>query len=227
MKNKFTKLISITFVVVFAVIFIAQQQTQAEITSNTIISDKVVSATTTVELPVSPQVKIIQTPVAPIAKPQPKSPIVKIPTKLIIPSVGVTTKILSVGTTKTGNMDTPHNFEDVGWYRYGPMPGQAGSAVIAGHYESGVGATGRSVPGVFENLNKIKVGDDIYVQAADGSRLHFIVSDTHVVSKDAQTADIFATNGPSRLTVITCTGKWLPKEKTFSNRLIVTAHLAA
>src|SRR4051812_43700300 len=67
--------------------------------------------------------KIIQTP---IAKPQ-AIQVNQIPTKLIIPSVGVTSKILSVGTTKGGNMDTPHNFEDVGWYKNGPKPGETGS----------------------------------------------------------------------------------------------------
>src|SRR4051812_20948522 len=102
MKNKFTKLISVTFIVVLAVIFIASQQTDAQtkITSNesnTSNGSNATNATTTIAVvpakptvTVAPPVKIIQTPVA---KPQAQPLIIQIPTKLIIPSIGVSTKI--------------------------------------------------------------------------------------------------------------------------------------
>ncbi|MDB5258961.1 MAG: peptidase sortase [Candidatus Taylorbacteria bacterium] len=147
------------------------------------------------------------------------------PVQIVIPAAGVNARILSVGLTSTGNMDTAKGWENVGWYKLGPMPGQAGSAVIAGHYETGPNGNGTSVPGVFEKLTSVKVGDDVYTIDGNGKRLRFVVTDTRVVDKNAATDTIFTSEGPARITLITCNGTWLPAQKTFSNRLIVTAVL--
>lgn len=36
---------------------------------------------------------------------------------------------------ETGQMDVPNNVTEVGWYEFGPKPGQAGSAVLAAHVD--------------------------------------------------------------------------------------------
>src|SRR3989338_4745845 len=52
------------------------------------------------------------------------------PLRIQIPSLGIDAKVQEVGITKTYSMGVPSNFQDVGWYKYGPVPGHVGSAVI-------------------------------------------------------------------------------------------------
>ncbi len=144
-----------------------------------------------------------------------------LPLRLLIPHIGVDAAVQHVGIGKTGNMAVPNNFTDVGWYRYGPIPGEAGSAVIDGHVDNGFG-----LPGVFKHLSQVVVGDDIYVETQDGGRLHFTVTDIEAYPHDAApTGLIFSRNGPARLVLITCEGTWVPGEKTYDHRLVIFAML--
>jgi sortase (surface protein transpeptidase) len=81
-----------------------------------------------------------------------------VPSRLIIPAIKVDAAIQNVGLGKSGNMAVPSNYTDVGWYRYGPTPGQVGSAVIDGHVDNGFG-----LEAVFKNVSALEPGDDIYV----------------------------------------------------------------
>ena len=78
------------------------------------------------------------------------------PEQLRIPSIQVTAKVQDVGLTKNSNMATPNNFTDVGWYKYGVLPGKKGSAIVAGHVNDGI-----AFPAVFANLHNVNLGDDI------------------------------------------------------------------
>ena len=79
------------------------------------------------------------------------SPGVLTPARLKIPSLGVNAAVETVGIKADGTMDTPKNFDNVGWYSPGSKPGEEGSAVFAGHVNNGL-----MKKGVFENLSKIK-----------------------------------------------------------------------
>jgi LPXTG-site transpeptidase (sortase) family protein len=145
----------------------------------------------------------------------------KLPARLMIPSIKVNAKVQHVGLTKAGNMGIPTNFKDVAWYKYGAIPGQEGSAVIDGHVDNGL-----ALPGVFKHLKDIAVGDDIYIVAGNGQKTHFIVTDKTTVPKNSLTTDIFSKTGPARLRLITCTGDWIAKDRTYSDRILITAELA-
>ncbi|HZS42666.1 MAG TPA: class F sortase [Candidatus Paceibacterota bacterium] len=144
------------------------------------------------------------------------------PKELQIPSINVDAKVQEVGITKAGNMGVPNNYTDVGWYKYGTLPGQDGSAVIAGHVDNGL-----SLPGVFKNLNQVQKGDSVYVISQDGTKLRFVVTDISVYGYKDDTYDVFNRAGASWLRLITCTGEWLPAAKTDDHRLVVTARLAS
>lgn len=116
-----------------------------------------------------------------------------------------------------GQMKAPSNFKDVGWYRYGTVPGQLGSAVMDGHVDNGL-----SLGGVFKRLGDIKVGDDVYVIAKDGSELHFIVRGVETYPyTTGPTERIFGANDVARLNLITCAGTWVRGDQTYSDRLVV------
>src|SRR3989344_5921899 len=111
------------------------------------------------------------------------------PINLVIPKLEINAKVVQVGITKKGNMATPNNFTDVGWYKYGTIPGEKGSAVIAGHLDNGL-----SLPGVFYNLRDLKNGDDIYIMTKENERLHFIVTKSEIYDFNASSGNIFTEN---------------------------------
>ena len=140
------------------------------------------------------------------------------PTRLVIPKIDVDTNVLSVGITKKGNMATPNNYTDVGWYKYGPLPGEMGSAVLAGHVNNGL-----ALAGVFFHLNELAVGDDIYVTTKGGESLHFIVREMNTYPFNAKDTNVFTENDGKLLKLITCAGTWVSNIRTHDQRLVVTA----
>lgn len=122
------------------------------------------------------------------------------PKEIIIPAIGVSTKIINVGKTRTGHMDVPQNLTDTGWYDLGPKPGEAGNAVIAGH------VNGRgNVQAVFWDLRELEKGDDVYVIDESGQKLHFQVVDRQIYPEnDSPIEHIFGDTDRTRLNLITC-----------------------
>ena len=143
------------------------------------------------------------------------------PSKLAIPSLNILADVQHVGLTAKGNMATPSNFTDVAWYKYGPAPGASGSAVIAGHLDSGLG-----FPGVFKNLIKISKGSEILVTDSEGVTLRFVVTEVNSYPyASVPTESVFSITGEPRLALITCGGRWVPGEKTYDRRLVVYADI--
>jgi sortase A len=143
------------------------------------------------------------------------------PARLQIPSLGVNAAVQQTGLTKSGAMGVPTNFTDVAWYKYGPVPGQLGSAVIDGHVDNGL-----SLPGVFKHLGDIQKGADMYVVTKKGETLHFVVTDIESYPyKSVPTSMIFTRADKARLNLITCEGHWVQGEKTYDQRLVIFAEL--
>lgn len=142
------------------------------------------------------------------------------PAFLTIPKININADVQKVGITAKGNMATPRNFADVGWYKFGAMPGEMGSAVLAGHVNNGL-----SLPAVFANLDLLQSGDDVYVTDSSGQRLHFKVRSKAVYDFDANVPEVFTQNDGRYLKLITCTGVWQEDFRTHNKRLVVTAVL--
>jgi LPXTG-site transpeptidase (sortase) family protein len=142
------------------------------------------------------------------------------PVGISIPKIGVDAKIQEVGITKKGNMATPSNFMDVGWYKFGTVPGSMGSAVMAGHVNNELGLSA-----VFGKLGDLTEGDDIYVTMEKDKKLHFQVIKIKTYAFDAPGEEVFNENDAKLLKLITCTGNWIDKIKTHNKRLVVSAIL--
>ncbi|HUC96376.1 MAG TPA: class F sortase [Candidatus Saccharimonadales bacterium] len=139
------------------------------------------------------------------------------PVHLEIPIIKVDAAIYYVGVKPDGTMDMKPDQDRVAWYEFGPRPGEIGSAVIAGHY-GWLGNHGS----VFNNLNKLKKGDQISVIDESGHYIVFIVTSSREYDPTADTSAIFKSNdGKSHLNLITCEGVWENNQKTYSNRLVV------
>ena len=139
------------------------------------------------------------------------------PVKLKIPKINVNATVEYLGLTPDGAMDSPKGPAPAGWYNLGPKPGEIGSSVIDGHsgWKGGI-------PAVFDNLNKLKIGDKVYVLNDMGVITTFVVRKVEVYSPNADASDVFASNdGKSHLNLITCTGFWNKILKSHSSRLVV------
>jgi LPXTG-site transpeptidase (sortase) family protein len=143
------------------------------------------------------------------------------PSRLLIPSIKVNAAVQYVGVKADGSMGTPAGFKDVAWYKYGPIPGQTGSAVMDGHVDNAL-----ALDGVFKHLEDVKVGDDVYVVSKDGTKLHFKVIKTEIYNtKDSPNQKIFADTSGKYLNLITCTGTWVKSDKSYDQRLVVYTEL--
>jgi len=146
-------------------------------------------------------------------------PIFSPPARLVIKNIGIDTPIAPAGLTSDGLMDIKENPDEVAWYRFGPSPGEEGSAVIAGHYgwKDGHGS-------VFNNLHTLKPGDKIEVYNQNGVAVAFVVRETRKYDPKADAADVFiSSDGRSHLNLVTCYGSWDGAVQSYSERLVVFA----
>jgi sortase (surface protein transpeptidase) len=152
----------------------------------------------------------------PGSTPSPTGP----PARLAIPTLGVDAAVESVGVDGQGRMAVPSRPEDVGWYNQGPAPGESGDAVIDGHLDWWTG------PAVFWKLDRLRVGDELTVTRADGSRLRFVVDSMTSVPYDSRPPGLFTSSGMPSLSLVTCAGAWDRTRQTYTTRLLVHAALA-
>lgn len=141
-----------------------------------------------------------------------------LPVRLIIPAIDVNATIEYVGNNALGEMDTTKGSSNVAWYKYSALPGDLGSAVIAGHV---VGLNGQS--GVFIDLAKLQEGDTISVVDAKGLSASFTVRLSQIYNPNQTGDNIFNSTGGAHLNLITCAGEWDPAAHHYLNRLVVFA----
>ena len=129
------------------------------------------------------------------------APRLNLPARLMIPKIKIEAKILYMGLTKGGAMDTPTNINDVGWYKYGALPGSKGTAVISGHID-GL----RGEPGVFSALDQLRADDRLSVVDSSGRITNFVVREAKIYGQNEQPAEVFNSSEGAHLNLITCTG---------------------
>ncbi len=145
-----------------------------------------------------------------------------LPRTISLPSLGVKARVLQVGVDSDNQSLAPKNVFDVAWYTGSSKPGEAGAAVIDGHY------SGISTKGVFGYIKNLKNGDKIDVERGDGGVISFTVRQIETVASDAvdmgKLLVSVETNLPG-LNLITCGGKFDSTTHKFSDRTVVYAVL--
>lgn len=141
----------------------------------------------------------------------------RLPARLIIPTIGIDASVEHVGITASGNMAVPASYENAGWYRLGAVPGESGSAVIAGHVTNGL-----NLPGVFFRLDELKRGDEVIVETSDGGSIRFTVLAVERYPYDeVPREELFNDVDAMRLNLVTCDGVWIMSKRTYDRRLVV------
>jgi sortase (surface protein transpeptidase) len=119
----------------------------------------------------------------------------------------------------SGNVVVPPSVDTVGWYRYGPGLGAAGSMVIAGHVDSA-----QQGDGAFARLRELNLGDGVEITGSDGNVERFRVVGREEYPKATIRLDrYFTTAGPQRLTLITCGGPFDRRTGHYRDNVVVTA----
>ncbi|MEO8355384.1 MAG: class F sortase [Chloroflexota bacterium] len=150
---------------------------------------------------------------------------VDVPLELLIPSLNVNAPILGVGLTLENVMDSPKGpigdpvWHTAYWYRGSGIPGDVGTATIAGHVNDPLGR-----PEIFADLQDLQPGDLIIIHVKyTNTDIRFIVNQTKTYSlKESSDPEVLtqiygagpvagtgpqpATDGLSHLTLITCAG---------------------
>lgn len=165
---------------------------------------------------------------------------VDVPLELRIPSLRINAPVLGVGITAENVMDAPKGlaadpvWQKAFWYRGGGIPGDSGTATLAGHVDDALGR-----PAVFARLRELRPGDLIFVHdTRSGLDVRFTVTKTATYSAQqaadpAMLAQIYgsgpvsgkgpqpAADGLAHLTLITCAGGWI--NGSYDRRLVVYA----
>jgi hypothetical protein len=141
------------------------------------------------------------------------------PVGLRIPTIGLDAMVVPVGVdAATGLTAVPEDIDRVGWYRFGPEPGELGSAVLLGHVDSHIQGLG-----AFFRLSSLEPGDRVVVLLGDGSSRAFTVVGRRSYPKSALPAAVFDRTGPPRLALITCGGAFDQATRHYADNVVVYA----
>jgi hypothetical protein len=141
------------------------------------------------------------------------------PSRFTIRRLGIDMPVVAVGVARDGQMALPRTPADVGWYEYGPRPGDpAGATVLAAHLDMpGYGT------GPIAAVEQLRNGDRIVVRSA-GTTTRYAVRDVRSISKSRLDLDrLFTRAGAPVLYVITCGGRFDPDRRRYDRNVVVTA----
>lgn len=145
------------------------------------------------------------------------------PVAVTIPAIKVSSPLVDLGLNADGSLQVPSDFAKAGWYSGGPYPGDADGppALIAGHIDDYHG------PAVFYRLQKLHVGDSVYVKRADGSTATFVIYRTGNYLKSRYPASsIYQPTPAAELRLITCTGRFDDTTRSYLSDFVAFARLA-
>lgn len=142
---------------------------------------------------------------------------------LNIPSIGLHTKLDKTQLDSDGHLMVPSNPHQAAWYENGPRIGQSGTALITGHLDSA------AEPGVFYNLHKIAVGDEIHIGLENGLVAKYTVDKavSYPQNNSFPWSEVYSETGPSQIRIITCDGVYSSQTKHYSQNLVVYATLVS
>lgn len=138
-----------------------------------------------------------------------------------IPAITVNAGIQKVGLLENGSIETPELFSNlVGWYEFGPTPGEMGPAVLVGHVDTYKG------PSVFWELGNLKVNDIINISREDGTIAKFSVTEIAQYEQDNfPTEKIYGNIDYAGLRVITCGGTFNHVTGRYSHNTVIFASI--
>ncbi len=142
------------------------------------------------------------------------------PLRVRVPAIGVDSALAGLGLDGAGALTVPADPDAAGWYAGGPVPGDVGPAVVAGHVDSADG------PAVFARLDELAPGDEVLVDRSDGAVARFTVTRVERHPKDAfPTAAVYGPTPDAQLRLVTCGGAFDRAAGSYEDNVVVFATL--
>jgi LPXTG-site transpeptidase (sortase) family protein len=139
-------------------------------------------------------------------------------TRLVIPGIDLDTAVAPAPLVEHAGTTTWDVPKFVAGHAEGtPGAGEPGNAIVIGH------VTSVTLGNVFEHLDQVHAGDRVSVFSAQ-REFEYRVSSVRSVSR-SDVSVLERTETPA-LTLITCTGLWLPTVWDYTERLVVRAELS-
>jgi LPXTG-site transpeptidase (sortase) family protein len=141
------------------------------------------------------------------------------PSRIVAHAIGLDAPIVVLGLDEQQAMETPDRPDVVAWYDFSPLPGEPGNAVFAGHVDfHGWG------PAVFWDLSRLRPGDEVAVLLEDGRRLAYRVAESRTYEFGSAPIDsIVGQTADEVVTLLTCSGTFDPRTRTYYRVLVVKA----
>jgi sortase A len=128
------------------------------------------------------------------------------PLRIKIPEIGVDWPVV------LGDNEHLLRFKGVGWFMGTAFPGEPGNMVLFGHLDGPYST--------FLRLRELKPGDEFTVITEEAQHQYRVRSVYETTPDDVA---VLAPTDAATATLITCSGKWIPAQRTYDHRLIVTA----
>lgn len=139
------------------------------------------------------------------------------PVVLEIADIGIgRADVIAVGVNPDESFEVPPA-DQVGWYRFGPTPGAAGSAVLAAHIAF------NGMDGVFRHLADVEVGAIVEVGFDDDTTMRYRIEDVTDYRKEKLPASLWSQDGPPQLVLITCGGTFDTQLRSYESNTVAIA----
>ena len=137
------------------------------------------------------------------------------PVVIEFPERNIRADIFPMGKDEENRMMVPDNAKDISWYEGGASPGEKGNALLAGH------DSWKKKTGTFAILPALKIGEEIRIEYADGSIHSFFVVSNDIYMLDDIPGSVMQLGGETRVTMITCDGRYIQTLGTSEARCVV------
>lgn len=144
--------------------------------------------------------------------------ITSVPISMTWERLNKSTDLTPVSVDEKQRMDIAPGLQTASWYQYGAIPGNTGNAILAGHRDW------KGKIGVFQHLEEMSKDEQITITYQDGTSKKFIAVSKNVYPLNQIPATVMDLSGESRVTLITCTGKFDKKQGGYQKRVVVVLH---
>jgi sortase (surface protein transpeptidase) len=139
---------------------------------------------------------------------------------ITIPAIEAHSSLVPIGLRPDGTLNVPPVEEpgQAAYYDGAPMPGAVGPALIVGH------VNGRGLDGVFVDLHRLGVGDEVLIEREGAEPVRFVVTDVEQVAKAVFPWErVLGETERPELRLVTCTGEFSEVRDSYTDNLIVSA----
>lgn len=140
-----------------------------------------------------------------------------------MPSLNITkSRIMGVGFENgTNKIGTTPNIHDVAWFNLSGLQNQTEKVIVLNGHNGGP-----NIDGIFKNLPNAKGGETFQIERGDGLITKYRIVENYTkttedIDGDAMERILTPIDGKETVVIISCTGKWIQKEKTYDKRVIV------